>query len=239
MNELKRVVITGAGGGIGFAMVEKFLSLGKSVTAIYSGREESRSRLSKLPVRLIRMDLRSEEEICAGAAVIEEEGGADILINNAAIAPVQKVITDVSVAEWDDVFAVNVRGMFLLTKALLPGMIRRRRGSIVNVSSVWGVMGGSCEVAYSASKGAVIAFTKALAREAGLSGIRVNCIAPGVIRTPMNDHIPPEELSALADEIASGRLGEAAEVAEAAAFVACEGAGYVNGQVVCVDGGMV
>lgn len=163
----------------------------------------------------------------------------EILVNNAGIALPQKLFTDVTDAEWDRLFDVDVKGIFYCIQAALPAMIRRKQGKIINISSMWGQVGASCEVPYSAAKGAVIALTKALAQEMGPSGIQVNCVAPGVIDTEMNGNLPPEAMEALREEIPLGVLGKPSDVAEAVAFLASEGADFITGQVLCPNGGMV
>ena len=158
----------------------------------------------------------------------------DALVNNAGVALIRQV-QDTTAAEWDEVFAVNVKGTFLCCRAAAKKMISAQKGAIVNVSSVWGQTGGSCESAYSASKGAVIAFTKALAKELAPSGISVNCVAPGAIDTRMNECYSAEEKAALAEEIPMGRLGSAEEVARAVLFLA--ESEYLTGQILGVNGG--
>lgn len=136
-------------------------------------------------------------------------------------------------------FAVDVKGVFLCTQGVLPGMIRRQRGKIINISSMWGQVGASCEVHYSAAKGAVIAFTKALAQEVGPSHIQVNCVAPGVIATEMNGTLPPEALDALREETPLGMIGQPADIAEAVWFLASPQADFITGQVLAPNGGLV
>ena len=141
--------------------------------------------------------------------------------------------------DWDRIFSVNVKGMFLCAQAVLPAMIHKKQGKIVNLSSMWGQVGASCEVAYSAAKGAVIAFTKALAQEVGPSGIQVNCVAPGVIDTEMNGNLSSDTLDALKEEIPLGKLGTAADVAAAIAFLVSDESDYITGQILAPNGGMI
>ena len=150
-----------------------------------------------------------------------------------------KLFTDITEEDWDRMFGVNVKGAFHFCSFLLPGMISEKKGSIVNISSMWGVTGASCEVHYSASKAALIGMTKALAKEVGLSGIRVNCVAPGVIDTDMNRSLDEETKNALKDEIPLARIGNAEEVARTVLFLAGDEASYITGQVIPPDGGMV
>ena len=157
----------------------------------------------------------------------------------AGIALPQQLLTDTTDEQWRRVFAVDVDGVFYTIRAALPRLIHRKRGSIVTVSSMWGVTGGSCEVAYSAAKGAVIAMTRALAKELGPSGITVNCVAPGVIDTEMNGHLSREDLAALAEETPLGRIGRPEDVAESIFFLASPQAGFVTGQVLQPNGGLV
>ena len=159
-------------------------------------------------------------------------------MNNAGIALPQKLITETSFDEFLRVMKVNAGGAFNCSRAVLPHMIRRHSGSIVNISSVWGRVGGSCEVAYSASKGAVISFTKALAKEVGPSGIRVNCVAPGVIDTKMNAALSSDVMADLADAASLCRIGKPEEVADAVYYLATEGASFITGAVLDVDGGL-
>lgn len=165
-------------------------------------------------------------------------GHIDVLINNAGVA-YAALFTDTEYADWKRVFAVNVDGAYHCTQAVLPDMVSRQAGVILNVSSIWGLVGASCEVAYSASKAALIGFTKALAKELGPSGIRVNCVAPGVIDTDMNAHLDAPSRAALVEETPLCRLGTPEEVAEALFFLASDASSFFTGQVLSPNGGLV
>jgi len=228
----RHALVTGATGAIGGAIADALERQGIYVL---------RHGFAHAGEGFLQADLRDENGIEALFLQAEERLGAgiDILVNNAGIALPQQLITDTTAEQYDDVFALDVRGVFLCCRRALPHMVRQKWGRIVNISSVWGVAGGSCEAAYSAAKAAVAGLTKALARETAPSGVTVNCVAPGVIDTSMNSHLSREELSALARDIPAGRLGTPEDVAQAARFFAGAGAGYVTGQVLCVDGGWV
>ena len=170
--------------------------------------------------------------------VREQFGGVDILVNNAAIAR-QSLFTDIDYGEWRETFGVNVDGMFLCCQAALPYMLQKHSGCIVNLSSMWGQVGASCEVLYSATKSAVIGLTKALAQEVGPSGVRVNCVAPGVIDTEMNAHLSPDDLKELAECTPLMRLGTPEEVARAICFLASDDASFITGQILCPNGGYI
>ena len=171
-------------------------------------------------------------------AVEQAMGRVDVLVCNAGIAQ-QKLFTDITPEEWQRMLDVNLSGAFHLCQLALPGMIRRKAGRILTVSSMWGQTGGSCEVHYSAAKAGLIGLTKALAKEEGPSGITVNCVAPGVIETDMMAAFTAEDKAALAEETPVGRLGTADEVAKLLVFLAGEDAGYITGQVFGVNGGLV
>jgi 3-oxoacyl-[acyl-carrier protein] reductase len=170
--------------------------------------------------------------------VEERFGGVDILVNNAGVALPQQLITDTTTAQFDDLFALDVRGVFLCCRRALPHMIRQKYGRIINIASIWGVAGASCEVAYSAAKAAVIGLTKALANEVGPSGLTVNCVAPGVIDTSMNAHLSAADLTDLAAQTSVGRLGTPEDIARAVAFFAEESADFITGQTLLADGGL-
>ncbi len=238
------VLVTGASGGIGRAIAEAFLASGHRVALHYHlgeaeavrAVEEARGR--RLSALAVRADLRREDEVSAMIGRVRQTfGPVEVLINNAGVALPQKLLTDCTATEWDGVFHINVRGMFLVTKAALPDMIAKKSGSIVNISSMWGVTGGSCEAAYSASKAAVIGLTKSLAKEVAPSGVRVNCIAPGFICTAMNAGLSQDDVEAIRLETPLETLGTPEDVANAALFLALGGARFVTGQVLCVDGG--
>jgi 3-oxoacyl-[acyl-carrier protein] reductase len=204
------------------------------VTALYSQDEESAERArERFPaVQFVRADVSDEGAV---KQAIAELPALDVLVNNAGIAHFAQV-QDILLNDWERVMSVNAGGTFLCTKYAVKKLLKRGGGAIVNVSSIWGETGGSCESAYSASKGAVIAFTKALAKELAPSGISVNCVSPGAIDTEMNARFSKEELSALAEEIPFGRLGKPEEVAEAVYFFARQT--YLTGQVLGVNGGL-
>jgi len=165
-------------------------------------------------------------------------GRIDVLVNNAGVA-LWKLAMDTTVQEWDELFSVNVRGAFAATRAVLPHMVAAQGGSIINVSSMWGQVGASCEVAYSASKAAIIGMTKALAKEMGGAGIRVNCVCPGVIDTDMIAGFDQQAIDELAEETPLGRIGRSEDVAKTVAFLAGESAAFITGQVLGVNGGFV
>ena len=237
---MKNVLINGGSRGIGRAMVELFSERGYSVAFTYRSSDAEAGELSALTGALaIKADSSCEEDVLRAVDTVEERlGTVDILINNAAISSFS-LFTDISYEDWRKMFAVNLDGAFLYSKRTLPGMISKKRGRIINVSSMWGITGSSCEVHYSATKAALIGMTKALAKEVGPSGITVNCIAPGVIDTEMNARLSAEDIAALTDETPLMRVGTPREVAQAALFLAGDGAAFITGEVLNVNGGFV
>ena len=232
MNAKKTVLVTGGVRGIGKAVALAFLKKGYRVCAAYSSDEDSARETAEAGVEIYRADVTEEAEI---KTLFQTIGGVDILVNNAGISLV-KQIQDVTIEEWNRLFAVNVTGAFLCTREALKGMISKKSGLVVNISSVWGEVGGSCESAYSASKAALLGFTKALSKELGWSGIRVNCVSPGVIDTRMNAHFSKEDMAALKEEIPAGRLGTGEDVAKTVLFL--EENDYVTGADIPVNGGL-
>lgn len=235
------VLITGASRGIGAAAARLFAAQGYRVAiCCHTQMEKAEELAASLPdAAAFTADVAKETEVVRMVdAVHSRFGEIHVLINNAGIA-MQKLFTDTTAADWNRVFDVNVTGIFYACRAVLPEMIRRKSGRIVNVSSMWGVTGASCEVAYSASKAAVIGLTKALAKEVGLSGITVNCVAPGVIDTEMNANLSAEDRAVLCDETPLARIGTAQEAAQAILFLASDRASFVTGQVLGVNGGIV
>lgn len=233
-----KIIISGGSRGIGAAMVEKFTSCGAKVAFIYNRSVEKAEQLEKLTGAFsISADLSDADE-CKRAIkeAVSLLGGVDVLINNAGISQFS-LFTEISDDDWQRMLSVNLSSVFYCSRECAPYMIRQKKGSIINISSVWGLVGASCEVHYSAAKAGVIGMTKALAKELGPSQINVNCICPGVIDTDMNGHLSPSDISALKEETPLCRLGTPMEVAELAYFLANEGASFITGQVISADGG--
>ena len=192
-----------------------------------------------VPAMAVRADVSDRGQVQGMVDnVLEKFCQLDILVCNAGLSETG-LISQIDETHWRRIFAVNMDGVHFCCQAVLPHMIHRKAGSIVTVASMWGQVGGSCEVAYSATKGAVIAYTKALSKELGPSNIRVNCVSPGVIDTEMNARLTPEDLAALADETPLGRVGTPEEAAKAIAFLASDEASFLTGQVVAPNGGLV
>lgn len=241
----KVALITGGSRGIGAACVRAFAMAGYAVVFLYHRSADKAATLADalraegFDAAAYACDVSDPAQVkSAMADILRVYHRVDALVNCAGIAHIG-LLTDMTEAEWDHLFAVNVRGVFSVTKAVLPGMISRQTGAIVNVSSMWGEVGASCEAAYSATKAALIGLTKALAKEVGLSGVRVNCVTPGVIDTDMNAQLTSEDRAALADETPLGRIGTAEEVAKTALFLCGADASFITGQVVGVSGGLV
>lgn len=227
----KTAIITGGTGSIGSALVREFSRDHAVVFTYVKSADEARRLVDEcgaVAVCCDGADSRQVEELA------ERYPHCDLLINNAGISAFS-LLQDVSDEDWHRMLDVNLSSAFYFARAFLPGMIREKQGAILNISSVWGVHGASCEVAYSAAKAGLIGFTKALAKEAAPSGITVNCIAPGVIEGRMNAHFTEEERNALVEATPLGRLGRPEDVAIAARYLA--EAGFVTGQVLGVDGG--
>jgi 3-oxoacyl-[acyl-carrier protein] reductase len=240
---VKNVLVTGASGGIGRAIALELARRGWGVALQYRSHPQAAKELEEEILRLggnakaYGADLTDESQVDQLFSAAERDFGfLEGLVNNAGIAW-KGLFTDMSLSDWRAVMDADLTSVFLCCRRALPPMIREKRGSIVNVSSMWGEVGASCEAAYSAAKAGVIGLTKALAKEEGPSGIRVNCLTPGVINTPMNGDLSPEDLAALREETPLERIGSPEEAAAAAAFL-LEGE-FVTGQVLGVNGGLV
>ena len=232
------IVVTGGSRGIGAAAVRAFCAAGYRVAFFYREDGAAAARLSEETGALaIQADVSDAGQVNRAFALVRERlGPVDVLVNNAGIAQF-RLFDEISDEDWRGMMSVNLDGVFYCARAVAPEMIRRGKGSILNVSSVWGVVGASCEAHYAASKGAVIALTRSLAKELGPSGVRVNCVTPGVIQTDMNRDLDGDALDDLVGRTPLGRLGEASDVANALVFLAGEGASFITGQVLGVDGG--
>ena len=231
---MQHVLITGGSRGIGAAAVRAFAAAGYRVSFFYEKQTQAALALAKeTGAAALRCDVADSEAVARAVASIPP---VDVLVNNAGISHVG-LISQISPVEWDRLFAVNVKGIYNTVRAVLPAMLARQKGIVINVSSMWGQAGASCEAAYSATKGAVLALTQALARELGPSGIRVNAVSPGVIDTEMNAHLSAEDMAALADETPLGRIGRPEEVADAMLYLAR--AEFVTGQNLPVNGGFL
>lgn len=233
-----RVLISGGSRGIGRACVEKFIQNGDSVAFIYkSNHDAAKLVASSFGAHAICADIsESDEAKRALNEAIAALGGIDVLINNAGISQI-KLFTDITDDDWDTMINSNLSSAFYLTRAALPYMISQKSGRIINIGSMWGKVGASCEVHYSASKAGLRGMTLALAKEVGPSGITVNAIEPGVIATDMNTALSTDILSELKEETPLGRIGTPYDVASLAYFLASEGASFITGQIIGIDGG--
>lgn len=237
----RTVLLSGGDRGIGAAAARAFYAAGYRVAVLYHTHADAAAALEKeLPgCTVVQCDVASRASCELAFHTVEQAmGRVDVLVSNAGIAQ-QKLFTDITPDEWQRMLDVHLTGAFNLCQLVLPGMIRRKNGRILTVSSMWGQTGGSCEVHYSAAKAGLIGLTKALAKEEGPSGITVNCVAPGVIDTDMMASFTAEDKAALAEETPVGRLGTADEVAKLLVYLAGEDAGYITGQVFGINGGLV
>ncbi len=231
---MKHVLITGGSRGIGAETVRTFVRAGYSVSFFYEKSHDAAKKLSEeTGANALCCDVSDAEQVESAVTSLPP---IDILINNAAISH-SGLINQISEAQWNRLFAVNVSGVFHCVRAVLPAMLQKQSGCILNVSSMWGQVGASCEAAYSATKGAVLALTKALAQELGPSGIRVNCVSPGVVLTDMCACYDSDTLASLAEQSVLGRNGTPQDVAKALLYLA--EADFVTGENLAVNGGFV
>ena len=237
---MKTVLITGGSRGIGRAMVQLFSEKGYSVAFTYKSSETEAKCLAEATGAIcIKADSAIESEVLSAVKLAEESlGHIDCLINNAGVSSFS-LFTDLTLEDWNRCLSVNLTGAFLYSKAVIPSMVSRKQGRIVNITSMWGLVGSSCEVHYSTAKAGLIGMTKALAKELGPSGIEVNAIAPGVIETEMNKCLSEDDKAALCDETPLMRMGRPCEIAQAALFLASEGASFITGEVMNVSGGFI
>ncbi len=241
----KTVIITGASKGIGAAMAILFARKEYNVVIGYNESYQLAKMLSSslasqgyniLPIK-VNVANKLETDFLVKEAV-SNFGTVDVLINNAGVS-FNGLITDTDEYDFNHIFDVNLKGVFNCCRSVTPIMVNQKSGKIINISSMWGQVGASCEVAYSAAKAGVIGLTKALAKELAPSGINVNCIAPGLIDTSMNSNISTEDLEAFINEIPLGRIGSADDIATTALFLASDSADYITGQTIGVNGGFV
>ena len=241
----KTALITGGARGIGRAITIGLAKQGWQVVINYHTSEQAAKELAAqlqaegCSALAVQADVADRAQVQAMLQMAKDRfGGIDLLVNNAGVAQ-QKLFTDITDNDWRRMMGINLDGVFHCTQAVLGGMIARKSGCIINISSIWGMVGASCEVHYSAAKAAVIGMTKALAKELGPSGIRVNCIAPGVIDTDMNQELDAETMEWLKQETPLGVIGTAEDVAKLAVFLASEEARFITGQVISPNGGFV
>ena len=231
---IKTALITGSSRGIGAAIARKLYQDGWRVIINYSkSQAQAESLAEELDTIAVKADVSDVGEV---AAMFELIGEISLLINNAATHH-YGLFSEMEPAEWARLLDVNLTGAYNCLKFAIPPMVNRKSGGVINVSSVWGIHGASCEAAYSSTKAAIVGLTRSLAKELGPSGVRVNCVAPGVILTDMLNDFTPDELTSLRDQTALGRLGLPDDVADAVAFLASDSARYITGQVLGVDGG--
>lgn len=237
---MKTALITGASKGIGAAIALKLSQDGFYTIINYNSNNELAGKIAQKTGGLaVQADVSDRQQVESMIKLVNEKtGGVDVLVNNAGIS-VSGLFTDITPEQEQRLWGINVGGTFNCTKAVLPYMINKKYGKIINISSMWGQVGASCEVHYSTSKAAIIGFTKALAKELGLSGINVNCVAPGVIMTDMNSCYTQETLDCLKEETPLERLGTPEDVAEAVSFLASDKSSFITGQIFGVNGGFV
>ena len=242
---MRSVLITGASRGIGAACAREFARQGYRVAVNYYKSAEAAERLcadlngAGYEAFAVQADVRDSGAVRAMIASVEARlGRIDVLVNNAGIA-MQKLFTDTSDDEWESMLATNLSAAFYCSRAVVPAMIRAHSGCIVNIASMWGEVGASCEVAYSAAKAGLIGLTKALAKELGPSGVRVNAVSPGVVMTDMMRGFSDEDVAALREETPLMTLGSPEDIAKAVVFLASENASYITGQILGVNGGMI
>ena len=232
----KTVLINGGSRGIGAAIVKAFSKNGYHVFFTYAKSEESAHRLAdETGATAILADSRNESEIKNAVSVA---GEVDILVNNAAVSSFS-LLTDLSSSEWENLVSLNLTAPFLYCREALPHMIRNKWGRIINIVSMWGETGASCEVAYSATKAGLIGLTKALAKEVGPSSVTVNAVSPGLIDTEMNARLSSEVRSALIEETPLSRIGSVEDVANAVLFLASDESSFITGDVLRVNGGFL
>ncbi len=235
---MANILVTGGSRGIGAAIAKKFAEQGDTVYITYCKSKAAAQELEQCyGIHPIFADFREDKgSLKAGKAIAKQMGVIDTLVNNAAISVVD-VFQCVSEEDCTALYRVNLFGTVDMTRAILPTMLQQHAGNIINITSVWGQTGASCEVDYSVTKGGIIAFTKALAKEVAPSGIRVNAVSPGVIDTEMNAHLSEEDRKELAEETPLQRIGKPEEIADAVLFLASERAAFITGQVLPVNGG--
>ena len=238
---MRSAIVTGGSGGIGSAICRALCREGYHVTVCYNeGRKKAEDLVSELvssgaSAEAVRCDVRSEADIVSAVETASSAGPLSVTVNCAGISLFSQ-LQDTSSSELNNIFAVNSIGSFLMCREAAKKMIPNHYGRIINISSMWGIAGASCESAYSSSKASVIGLTKALAKELGPSGITVNCIAPGLIDTPMNSRLSEEDIADLIEATPAGRIGTPEDIAAAVVFF-CN-ASFVTGQTLCIDGGM-
>ena len=237
----KKVLITGGSRGIGAEAVREFAAEGSSVAFLYKSSSQKALELSKATGALnIKCNVASSPSVKAAMDVANEffEDELDVLICNAGISDFG-LFTDFDEDRWSNMIETNLNGVYRCIREVLPGMISRKKGSIIIVSSMWGQVGASCEVPYSTAKAGLIGMTKALAKEVGPSGIRVNCICPGLIDTDMNAEVSKEAQDVIIYDTPLSRIGKPADVVKVMKFLASDQSGFVTGQVIGVNGGLI